>query len=73
MNSTSGYSVVDGVAAGNDDPNALNLVGDFKDLQPDIKSGDQAWADLDSAVLAADVQNMGSDEAALWVWEAVQQ
>ena len=66
-------SVVDGVAAGNDDPNAVNLVGDFKDLQRDIKSGDQAWADLDSAVMAADVQNMGSDEAALWVWEAVQQ
>jgi RHS repeat-associated protein len=67
------YSVIDGVAAGNDNPIANNLAGDFRDLQRDLQSGDQAWADLDSAILAADVQNMGSDEAALWVWEAVQQ
>ena len=44
----------------------------LKDLQRDIQSGDQNWADLDSAVLAADIGNLGSDEAALWVWEGLQ-
>ncbi len=31
------------------------------------------WQNLDAAMIALDVQNLGSGEAALWVWDAITQ